>query len=49
MYSKIQKNTKSNTLKGLRIQTVSLWIAVCTVLVAILIGYGIVKDRKSVV
>ena len=46
MYSKIQKNTKSNTLKGLRIQTVSLWIAVCTVLVAILIGYGIVNVKK---
>lgn len=44
---KNQENPKATTLKGLKIQTVSLWIALCTALVAILIGYSIMNVKKQ--
>lgn len=42
-----QNKQKTNTLKGFRIQTVSLWIAICTILVSVLIGHGILNVRKQ--
>lgn len=44
---KNQENSKVTTLKGFKIQTISLWIALCTVLVAILIGYSIMNVKKQ--
>ena len=44
---KNQENSKVTTLKGFKIQTISLWIALCTALVAILIGYSIMNVKKQ--
>lgn len=37
----------AGTLKGLRIQTLSLWMVICTLLVALLIGNGIINVMKQ--
>lgn len=42
-----ENNQKTNKLKGLRIQTVSLWVSICTILVSILIGHGILNVKKQ--
>lgn len=47
MNKKNQENSKATTLKGFKIRTVSLWIALCTVLVAVLIGYSIVNVKEQ--
>lgn len=47
MNKKNQENSKATTLKGFKIQTVSLWIVLCTVLVAILIGYSIMNVKEQ--
>ncbi len=36
-----------NSLKGVRIQTLSLWMVVCTILVSILSGIGIINVMKQ--
>lgn len=47
MNNKNQENSKPNTLKGLKIRTVSLWIALGTVIVAVFIGYGIINVKEQ--
>lgn len=39
----ISEENRKNTLKGIRIQTLSCWIVVCTLIVAVLIGAGIIS------
>lgn len=46
--SKVNNEQQSaGTLKGLRIQTLSLWMVICTLLVALLIGNGILNVMKQ--
>ena len=43
MSKQVSEETQSSTLKGIRIQTFSLWIVIGTILVSILIGDGIIN------
>ena len=38
----MSEQNKNSTLRGIRIQTLSFWIVACTLVVAVLIGLGIV-------